>query len=71
MEKLPARFFAYLVIAIGFSLVVTIITMVPTLENAKMFLIPAMLLIAWVSGPVLTHYFAPMTTRPVQRLRKR
>nr|WP_272210507.1 hypothetical protein [Marinicella sp. W31]MDC2876400.1 hypothetical protein [Marinicella sp. W31] len=68
MDNLPARVLAYLIIAIGAAAVVSVILIVPPLYDARAFLLPVILLIAWVAGPVLTHYLAP-ATRP--RLRKR
>ncbi|AMM85138.1 MULTISPECIES: hypothetical protein [Martelella] len=68
MDNLPARVLAYIVIAIGCAAVVAVILTVPPLYDARIFLLPAMLLIAWVAGPVLTHYLAPAARA---RLRKR
>ncbi|WP_174803698.1 hypothetical protein [Martelella limonii] len=68
MENFPVRVLAYLVIAICCAAVVGIILAVQPLYDARMFLLPAMLLIAWVAGPLLTHYLAPSEG---PRLRKR
>jgi len=68
MENLPLRVLAYAVIALCCAMVVGIILTVPMLYDARIFLLPAMLLIAWVSGPLLTHYLAP---HEAPRLRKR
>ena len=71
MEKLSARFLAYLVIASGCAAMVAVIMSVPLLHDAQMFLLPAMLLIAWFSGPVLTHYLKPIATENHRQIRKR
>ena len=68
MQTLPLRGLAYIVIALGCMITAGVILMVPPLYDARIFLLPAMLLIAWVSGPVLTRYLSP---GQVSRLRKR
>ncbi|WP_319517333.1 hypothetical protein [uncultured Martelella sp.] len=68
MDNLPARVLAYIVIAVGFAAVASTILVVPPLYDARIFLLPAMLLIAWIAGPVLTHYLRPAVRT---RLRKR
>lgn len=69
MENLPLRVLAYVAIAMGCAMIVGVILTVPPLYDARIFLLPAMFLIAWVAGPLLTHYLAPAA--PAPRLRKR
>ena len=69
MENLPLRVLAYVIIALCCAMVVAIILTVPPLYDARIFLLPAMFLIAWVAGPVLTHYMAPQAHSA--RFRKR
>ncbi|WP_176083459.1 hypothetical protein [Martelella sp. HB161492] len=70
MQEVPpyARVIALMIEGAGFLLAATVITAFPVLDDAKVFLLPAMLLVAWVALPMLTRLFTP-GIKPLPRRR--